>query len=136
METTIIKNKTADTRSWRAVYSDQTTLRQYKEDGTEHKYTDIDRSKLLFFDIIDNDDVVCRIHFDDSRKRLIYRRRTALPSGYEPIIVILAGWQMTIKDENIQVINYITSDNKVLMSSGWDEPFGSVVLESYEKEVN
>jgi len=128
----ILKRKeVANSRQWRAIYKDDTPshpsrLYQY-EQGYENKYPDIDRNNLLFFDIIDHtQSPIVRIHFDDARKRLIYRRRTQ-QTGNNPEdknVILLAGWHMKFGSENIQVINYITEDNRVFMSSGWTEPFG------------
>ena len=37
---------------WKAIYSDDNELQQYNEDGTENKYTDINRELLNKFVII------------------------------------------------------------------------------------
>ena len=136
LQETLKRKAVANSRQWRAIYKGDTSehpsrLYQYERGRWnieyENKYPDIDRDNLLFFDIIDHTkSFIVRVHFDDARKRLIYRRRTQ-QTGNNPEdknVILLAGWQMNVGSENVQVINYITEDNKVFMSSGWTEPFG------------
>lgn len=117
--------------TWVATYMDGTQLHQ-------GKYGDIDRSKLLYFDILNPESKtpIIRLHLEDPRKRLIWRLRTMQSPGGDLRRVMLVGWQMTVHGENIQSIIYLTDSGGVLMSGEWDrlpEPFGAPVLHDFEK---
>ena len=106
---------------WRAVYSDDSFLDQY-ENGTENKYTDIDRSKLKLFALFRNGNPAIVIHLD-SNKRLIYRKRVALhftPERYEEVIY-LVGWQENIKGMNVQSLSVLFPDGRVEVTDGFKE---------------
>lgn len=107
---------------WKAIYSDDKSLNQYNEDGTENKYTDIDRTILEFFEIYRDDKLVLKIHLGDG-KRLICRRRVDLSIQKKKIVrvVYLVGWQKTINGENIQSICYVFEDGHIEMAGAWNE---------------
>lgn len=92
---------------WRAVYSDNTHLDQFAENGIENKYSDIDRTKLQAFDILHDGITVLRTDLSN-KKRLIYRRRVKQrgPSGAKQV-VYLVGYQENINGVNKQVVNHI-----------------------------
>ena len=120
---------------WKAVYKDGTSLTQFEE-GIEKKYPDIDRSKLVAFEIrkaaVNNnpDKLFFRLHLDPGR-RLIYRRRVkdnykigGTPGNpklvpYWQEVVYLVGWQATIEGRNVQDIAYIFSDGHVELAGMW-----------------
>ena len=81
---------------WQAVYADA-VLPQYNEDGTENKYADIDRERLLYFDLYRDGKRVLRYHFDTPDKKLIFRRRVFLVPGGSEEVVYLVGWQIRLK---------------------------------------
>lgn len=123
---------------WVAVYNDDTVLPQYMYYwiGTrENKYKDIDRSKLLFFDLFDMEQkkILIRVHFDDPRKRLIYRRRKKQRQGGGEQVVWLAGWQMTVKGENVQMLSCLNEAGETIITGGWREPFSFPPPYSFEK---
>lgn len=122
---------------WRAVYSDGGELWQEK-DGKTAKYADIDRSKLMFFDLVEDDVVKYRLFFDDPKKRLIFRIRTVMRAGEGLQRIVLLGWQKTVKEGNIQAVMYIHEDDRVLFASAWDklpEPYGPPSFEGYDFEL-
>lgn len=108
---------------WRAVYEDQTELLQY-ENGKENKYTDIDRERLLRFDLLDFDTnkPIYALWINPGQK-LIYRRRTLKPVVTTPErpeqVIYLVGYQHTVMTpsgpRNFKVINYIYQDGSVAL---------------------
>lgn len=62
--------------NWIAQYNDGVVLSQFNEDGTENKYSDIDRERLERFVLLDGDQVRIVLNMDHGKK-LIYRRRVA-----------------------------------------------------------
>ena len=101
------------TVEWKAIYNDGTELPQYNEDGSENKYPDIDRSKLIQFVLLYFGIPHVVIHLDDN-KRLIYRRRVAQSVTKGIIeVVYLAGWQEKIKRKNVQMICFLFEDGHV-----------------------
>lgn len=124
---------------WRAVYSDDTELLQLNPDGSENLYRDIDRSKLVRFDLIDFEtgypEVVVHLR---PEQRLIVRRRTfKMVNSPEPVIVWLVGWQETRSDVNFQVINMVFPDGHVEIVDrfmGDDALYGQINLMDVEKK--
>lgn len=97
---------------WMAGYNDGTQLIQYEPDGSENKYTDIERSKLIQFILFREDTPLIVIHLD-SNKKLIYRMRRALNNkGYEEV-VFLAGWQECTNGRNTQMIRFLFENNHI-----------------------
>ena len=106
---------------WIANYDDKTVLGQFNPDGTENKYIDIDRDKLIRFDILEKESkkVIYSVFLREGQ-RLIYRRRTLINMGTGArVIVYLAGWQMNIFTnsgiKNMVVINYIHEDGSIAL---------------------
>src|SRR3972149_5189973 len=77
----------------------------------EFTYENIDRNELDAFIIVDTvtDMPIITVHFDDNRKKLIYRRRTELPDTTRsfPLVCHVLGWHMNVKGESVQNINYV-----------------------------
>lgn len=97
---------------WMALYNNGTSLIQYEQDGTENKYTDITRNKLIQFILFRADKPLVVIHLD-SNKKLIYRMRRAMNNkGYEEV-VFLAGWQESTNGRNTQMIMFLFEDNHI-----------------------
>jgi hypothetical protein len=97
---------------WIACYNDGTRLIQYEPNGSENKYSDIDRSNLIQFILFRNGKPLIVIHLDNNKK-LIYRMRRAMNNkGYEEV-VFLAGWQERTNGKNIQMIMFLFEDNHI-----------------------
>ena len=97
---------------WKAIYNDGNSLFQFDLDGTEQKYTDIDRTRLMQFIIYRNNIPAVVIHLGP-RKKLIYRMRRAMNNhGYEES-VFLAGWQENRNGRNVQMIMFLFEDNHI-----------------------
>lgn len=104
---------------WIARYNDGNELHQYREDGSENKYADIDRSRLVSFALTDDlNHHVFELHLDPGQ-RLIYRRRVQQICGDEPFVVYMIGWQMTVAGKNVQSIVYISQEGEVHMAGAW-----------------
>jgi hypothetical protein len=102
--------------SWKAIYKDDTSLPQYNGDGTENHYQDIDRWKLVRFELHKNNIPFYALYLHRGQ-RLIYRMRVFKPLNKPDVIVYMVGWQETIETKNgsrnITVINYIHPDGSV-----------------------
>lgn len=106
---------------WMAVYEDNTVLPQLKDDGTENKYTDIDRERLTEFIIYNDEDDAKRkilvLSIDrDEGERLIYRRRNSMDAttGDTTWSVLLVGWQKLVNGKNVQNLNWIFPDGTIV----------------------
>lgn len=113
--------------TWKALYVGGETLSQYNEDGTENKYRDIERHRLINFDLLDaNGKTVHRTFLRDGQ-RLIYRRRNfiKLSDKEERHMIYLVGWQMTVitpsGPKNITALNYIYEDGSVALDDARQE---------------
>lgn len=114
---------------WRAVYEDKSILNQYEPSGKENKYTDIDRERLVRFDMLDKatQKPVYSVWLNEGQQ-LIYRRRTIMPikpTPERPIQVIyLVGYRQTIMTNsgprNFVVLNYLYEDGSVALDNERD----------------
>jgi hypothetical protein len=106
---------------WKAVYSDGSSIVEIDESGNYlNKYSDIDRSRLSYFELYKSNVLLFRLHLIEGR-RLIYRRRVSksLVTGTDSVVYLI-GWQQTINGKNIQDIAYIFEDGRVELSGKWD----------------
>ncbi len=119
--------------NWKAIYKDGSSLEQY--DGSENKYTAIDRAKLVAFEMWNNQ-LITRIDLSDPLKRLIWRRRVDL-GGLSQItrVIYLVGWQKTVDGKNTQQIHVIEEDGSFKIIDRWSEENYSPNLIQQEKEV-
>ena len=113
---------------WKAIYDDGKSLSQYNGDGTENKYANIDRNKLIQFVLFEKNHLIERgreriwgdpkivIHLDND-KRLIYRRRVAIAfsgaNAGKQETVHLVGWQEKKQGINIQMICFLFEDGHI-----------------------
>jgi len=123
-----------DTAKWRAVYKDKTILREKDPDGTEHIFKEINQDELEYFQLINPQDIaICQVHLGND-KRLIFVRRNIITTGRRIIkrgevkvplpinshkIVIILGWQKTIKGINEKAIFYLLPDGRIEMDDEW-----------------
>lgn len=113
-----------DEIAWRAHYSTGETLYQKAPDGSKHAYHDIQRDKLVAFDLWQGDRLLCRIdmrpdQLGDSPKRLIWRIRHIVNDKGRDDKIHLAGWQRTVRGENVQAICYVFENGTVLLGGEW-----------------
>jgi hypothetical protein len=97
---------------WLAVYNDGTTLPQYKADGSENKYPEIQRAKLIQFVLLRDKNPKLVIHLDQNKK-LIYRMRVAANNKGIVERVYLAGWQEQSNGVNTQMITFLFEDGHI-----------------------
>lgn len=124
---------------WIAVYNDETNLLQYNEDGTENSYSDIDRSRLTEFHLLDReiDKTVYAIALDEGQ-RLIYRRRIATSGNNDHRWTItMVGWQQTIAGQNVQSIGWVFPDGGIIQTGKFQSDhrlFYGIELLPFEEE--
>lgn len=110
--------------TWRAFYRDEKYLPQYNEDGTENRYTDIDRYRLVRFDLVNEENKTIYSLYLQQGQRLIFRRRNFIKMNGERWLVYLVGWQKTfndgVRDHNITAINYIHPDGSISLDNARD----------------
>lgn len=107
--------------NWVSRYNDGTSLPQYNEDGSENKYSDIDRQKLSSFELTKRvGELAFCLHLDPGQ-RLIFRRRVMKRSGYTDMVVYVVGWQMNVNGKNVQSIAYLTEKGEIHMAGAWKE---------------
>lgn len=107
---------------WKAFYSDGTFLGEYKEDRTPNSYHNIDRTKLIAFELSKDGKPVYRLHIEPGQT-LIYRRRVRTDPGGNIIgAFYMIGWQKKIHGENVQVISYVvdSDDHPIITAGKWD----------------
>jgi hypothetical protein len=118
---------------WRAIYKDGTFLSQYNG-KEEHKYADIDRSKLKYFDLLEtgNKNPLIRYYFDSPDKKLIYRKRNFLKSTGERSEIYLIGWQCG----KVQSISVLFPDKSIHVIDKWQDNaiFGKPLVHKQEGE--
>ena len=123
-----------NTAKWRAVYKDKTILNEKDQDGKEHEFGDNKFSELEYFQLINEQDIaICQVHLGED-KRLIFMRRNFKTTGRRlvmqgdikvpiPIkkheVVIILGWQKTIKGINSKSIFYLLPDGRIEMDDEW-----------------
>ena len=131
--------------TWLAHYEDGTTLAQGQDRwGRPASYADIDRSRLVAFDLWQGERLVVQVDLrDDSngevgRRRLIWRIRHQLDSAGNQAKIHLVGWQRTAGGRNIQAICYVFEDGVVMLGGQWNEGRGfmyQVVYHDFEQDL-
>ena len=125
-----------DTAKWRAVYKDGTILSEKDPDGIEHAFKEIKLPELEYFQLINPQNIaICQVHLG-GEKRLIFTRRNIKTTGRRIIIqgnakvpvpinshkiVIILGWQKTVKGVNSKCIFYLLPDGRIEMDDEWKE---------------
>ena len=102
---------------WTALYTDGTQLHQYKEDGSENKYADIDRSRLKALIVLDIGvkpaRTILAVHLDPNKK-LICRFRVILSMKGDVIgRGLMVGWQENRNGVNVQMVSVVFPDGHV-----------------------
>ena len=128
---------------WRAQMSNGSTLYQRGPDGEKNGYHQIDRTKLVAFDLWQGDRLLCRIdmrpdRLGDSPKHLIWRIRHLMNDRGRDDKIHLAGWQRKVNGENVQAILYVFEDGTVLLGGEWGgdvEYMHDIVPLACEKET-
>lgn len=110
---------------WIANYDDKTQLKQF-EGTKENKYADIDRERLVRFDLIDYDTnkAVLSVYINEG-KQLIFRRRTLKRfDGSPDVVIFLVGYKQTIMTSSgvraFISINYLHPDGSISLDGARD----------------
>jgi len=129
-----------DTATWRAIYNNdpenQEFLNEKDPDGKPHLFKDINRDRLIAFQIINPQNIaICQVKLGEG-KRLIFARRNLITVGQLfketggvkiPIptkshqIIIILGWQKTVNGVNTKAIFYLLPDGRIEMDDVWRE---------------
>jgi hypothetical protein len=105
--------------TWVANYEDGTKLEQF-QDGKEMKYADIDRDRLVRFDMIDvaTKKPIYALYLSEGQQ-LIFRRRTLKQFKMPDVVLFLVGYKITfmtnIGAKTHVVINYLHPDGSVAL---------------------
>jgi hypothetical protein len=123
--------------SWKAIYSDGTSLSELNDKGIEiAKYDQIDRSKLAHFIVIGDDGKVIIVLHLRPTSRLIWRQRVEQDfQGNVKARILLVGWQETRGGENFQSITAIFPDHMEIIDRFYENHpwFYPVTLRSEEQ---
>lgn len=135
---------------FKALYSDKTSFIFSLDEEGRKSYDQIDRSKLVCFEVYDDARLIHRL-FLKPQQRLIVRtkargqiatsilKKAIDENSSEPIPLkvtsrlILVGYQETVKGENVQAITIIFPDGHTEHISNWiDFPLYAVNLKPQE----
>lgn len=111
---------------WKAVYNDGTFLNQYNNDGSENKYSEIDRANLSQFLLLrDTKELMVIIYFTRPSQKLIYRKRVAIyisgsKTGTQDVVYIV-GWHENRNGTNVQMICFVFDDGHVEILDRFDK---------------
>lgn len=111
-----------DDTTWKAVYANGGFLSQFNEDETENKYPDIDRSKLIAFEIYKHKKLLFRMDLEKDMK-LVCRRRTKKDILTNKIIgfVYIVGWHRKVNGKSEKKIAFVHDDGHVEFKLDWEE---------------
>ena len=126
-----------DTAKWKAVYDDGTTISEIDPNGgAQHTFKEIDMSKIVAFQLVNDKNIaICEVRLGKG-KRLIYARRNLITTGQlfksvggqnVPIPtkshsrIIILGWQKTVNGVNTKAIFYLLPDGRIEMDDEWRE---------------
>lgn len=106
--------------TWLAHYTDGTTFPQYREDGRENRFAEIDRGRLFAFTLMRDGLPIFTVHLDQGAQ-LVFRRRCFLkPPIPEPVVFYLIGWQKVIAGRPVQAVAAIAEETgEVNMIGDW-----------------
>lgn len=112
---------------WIAHYDDGSFLDQSRNGASPPAtYTDIDRDRLIAFELIKDGTVLVALDFRDDTggdpdigpKRLIWRRRNTINGRGGQHILHLVGWHRTVKGRNIQALLYVNEQTGQIAMGG------------------
>ena len=107
-----------NTLSWEAVYNDGTNYKQFNKDGSENKYTGIDRLRLRRFNVYFGEKIIYAVFLHGNQK-LIFRRRSLIhmtpkTNQEQTEIIVVVGYHELIDTLDGQkdryTINYLNEN--------------------------
>lgn len=110
-----------DKYHWIARYNDGTFLPQINSSGTRNSYQDINRDKLIAFEMWKDATRVLLIRFAPGQ-RLIWRRRVEMsPTGVAEVCHLI-GKQETVNGKNYQgIMGLFESDGRIEVADRFEE---------------
>lgn len=129
----------SDRFHWVAIYSDGTQLLQVEPDGKKNTYSDIDREKLVAFEMWENVPrrMILSLRFKKGQ-RLIWRRRVEMEGGLVSEVCHILGKQETVNGKNYQgIIGLFESDGRIEVTGKFEEGhpwFFPIKVHEKEKE--
>ena len=106
--------------TWKAVYANDSFLTQFEKDGKENKYPDIDRTKLIAFELYKDETLIFKMDLEKDMK-LVCRRRTAKRNDGKIEVVYIVGWHRLIEGKGEKKIAFIFGDGRVEFKSDWED---------------
>lgn len=109
---------------WVANYDDETKLYQF-EAGKENKYADINRERLVRFDMVNRDTnkPIYAMYLREGQQ-LIFRRRTLKKINQPDTVIFLVGYKqtfMTLSGPRTNIVmNYIHPDGSIALDGSRD----------------
>lgn len=97
--------------NWKAEYADGSVLTQYNADGTENKYSEISKSNLSKFIIMEGEQPKLVVHVEG--KKLIYKQRAIISNTGRRERIWIAGWQENKDGSNVQCVSFLFPDGHV-----------------------
>lgn len=114
---------------WRAIYSDGTHLDQINQDGSEAKYTDIDRNKLCAFVLFDETKTAKVVLHLQPGQKLVHRVRRLKHMPLSNLFwekhdcteeaVWIVGFHENRNGTNVQMLSFIFEDGHVELMDKW-----------------
>lgn len=127
-----------DKYHWKARYSDGTFLSQINPSGTRNSYQDINRDKLVAFEMWRDTTRVLLIRFAPGQ-RLIWRRRVEMSPAGVAEVCHLIGKQETVNGKNYQgIVGLFESDGRIEVADRFEEGhpwFFPVTIHKEERET-
>ena len=138
--------------SWLAIYNDGTELSQLNPDGSENSYQDIDRKKLVKFQLINNITGLAHVTLHLRKgQQLIHRRRHFIrlnvgsifagkpDDGREDETVWILGFQENRRGVNVQLLLFVFQDGSIEFVDRWKPGhalYGEIKLLDEEKLIS
>ncbi len=137
-----------DTLKWRAIYNEDPNnpefLDEIDDKRVEHAFKEIDIKRVVSMELVNEQKIPIFKVALGNNKRIIFARRKMKTTGRRIVereskdpktgetkkvkipvpvntlqIIIVIGWQKTVKGENVQAINYIYPDGRIELGSDW-----------------
>lgn len=118
---------------WIAHYDNGETLPQLLQNGETNTYKQIDRDRLISFDIWRNEKLLFRLDLWPNaagKKHLIWRKRHRIRSDGTRTMFHLVGW---LQEDTIQM-HAVFDEGFVLSFGDWNDVFHSVKFQRQELE--
>jgi len=106
---------------WQAIYNNNEMFPQFNTNGTENKYSDIQRDRLVSFNMYDGDKLILSVELERPTQKLICRKRTFMNNKGGRNEIWLAGWHENVNGRSIKSICYIYPDGHIHFAGAKDD---------------